>query len=868
MAFEGSGEPGQVRAADRGADHLLAQRARWVADGARLHVRSGQTLLPEWIAILTLLLLLWSGIGLTLYQLRAFALAAASQQTFNLANLFADSTKRIVTSIDDMLLDLREHYQHSESTLDLQHWQATNHRPQEFYGYITVSDAEGHVLGSSRPGSSSSIANRSYFMALQAMHADELYISPPLTGRDTGEQVLVFARKWLDQTGQFRGIVYFSIYPTLLSQAFRVEDFAGGIVSVIGNDGIIRAHYPLEKIGKNMAGTEFLAMDAPAKRSGFLYKSPIDGVKRIVSYSRVAGTPLLVTVAFDLKKVLSGVHAWSAITVVAGCIVSAAIALLGKLWLALRKRALLARIALAETVSSISQGLVMFDAKGALSLANARGAALLRDMSDEVLALRGNTNDTLEAVRSDGAVIELRRHAAQSGALVFTFTDITAHKQAEARITAAAMHDSLTGLPNRTKFHLALATAIRHHSASAQPFAVLRFNLDDFKQVNDSYGFEYADSVLKAVAERLACLVEPGGALARIGGDEFAVLLANAERGATEWFAQRTQNAFKNGIKAAEHSAILSFSVGIASFPSDGTDAPTLLKKAGIALSRAKAEGVGALRFFEAEMEQTLHLRRTLQSDLREAIANNDIFLLFQPQFHANSLSLVGFEALARWNHPTLGAVAPDLFIRIAEESGLIESLGDQVLHRACGYAASWPRALRIGVNLSPLQFRGTHLPNQVEAVLWETGLARHRLELEVTEGVLIREQKHAEAILSALSALGVRLALDDFGTGYSSLSYLRRFRFDTLKIDKSFVQTLVEDEGTRTILDSILAMAKRLDLDVIAEGVETEAQMKILQQEGCTELQGYLLGRPMAPEDAIALIKAQDFPRAAACSL
>jgi EAL domain-containing protein (putative c-di-GMP-specific phosphodiesterase class I) len=255
-------------------------------------------------------------------------------------------------------------------------------------------------------------------------------------------------------------------------------------------------------------------------------------------------------------------------------------------------------------------------------------------------------------------------------------------------------------------------------------------------------------------------------------------------------------------------------------------------------------------------MERSLQVRRTLQSDLREAIENESITLAFQPQFSSATLEVVGFEALARWKHPTLGPIAPDLFIRIAEEAGMIETLGDQMLLRACNFAVSWPQPLRIAVNLSPLQFRGDHLPNQVEAVLWQTGLSPARLELEVTEGVLIREEKQAHAILSALNALGVGLALDDFGTGYASLSYLRRFQFDTLKIDKSFVLTLVEDEGTRAIFDAILAMAHRLKLRIVAEGVETEAQMAILRNEGCTELQGYLLGRPMMPEAVPELIR------------
>jgi EAL domain-containing protein (putative c-di-GMP-specific phosphodiesterase class I) len=302
-------------------------------------------------------------------------------------------------------------------------------------------------------------------------------------------------------------------------------------------------------------------------------------------------------------------------------------------------------------------------------------------------------------------------------------------------------------------------------------------------------------------------------------------------------------------------STQLGISIGIARYPLDGNGPGELLKSAGIALSRAKAEGGGLLMLFEPEMERSLRTRRTLQTDLREAIADGSLDIAFQPQFNAQTLQVAGFEALARWQHPKLGEIKPALFIRIAEEAGLIDLLGEQMLRRACRIAATWPRKLRIGVNLSPLQFRDRDLPERVSAILAATHLDPSRLELEVTEGVLIREEKQAHATLSALSAQGIRLALDDFGTGYSSLSYLRRFHFDTLKIDKSFVQSLGEDQATRAILDAIMAMALRLNLEVIAEGVETEAQMVILQTERCTEIQGFLLGRPMSERQALDLI-------------
>jgi diguanylate cyclase (GGDEF)-like protein len=808
-------------------------------------------LLPEWSAIVALLLLLWSGISVTLWQQREFALTAAAQHATNIAKVFEETSRRIVTGIDETLLDLRGEYSTSGNILDLPHWQTMRHRSIDYDGFLAVTDTHGRILAASQTPIATWVTDRAYFRVHQNTPDDTLYISPPFVGRESAELMVVFSRKWFDKHGQFAGVVCFSVHPKLLSEAFQVEDFPGGFVSVIGEDGIIRAHYPFEKVGENISTYVNRAISPKQQEATVLTHQSKDGVERVVSFRRAGNTGLIVEVGYRRKQVLASFYRWRTITIVVGVLVSAAVLWLGKRWLAQRMGALRSQTALAETLRSISQGVAMFEPDGRLSLVNARASAWLGMLGDAA----GGAPEQQEVVQPDGAVIEVRRHATPSGGDVFTFTDITAYKQAEARITALAMRDPLTGLANRRQFHQHLAGAIAQHGESNRTFALLHVNIDHFKEVNDSYGHEYADRLLKAVADRLLESIDVFDILARLGSDEFAILQEAADPDSAEWFAHSLRDAFKNGIITDEQSAMLSISVGVACFPRDGEEASQLLKKAGIALSRAKAEGRGEVRLFEAEMEHHLLMRRTLQIDLREAIASGELSLAFQPQFNAQSLALVGFEALARWDHPTLGRIAPDLFIRIAEEAGMIEALGDQILHRACAHANAWPRPLRVGVNLSPLQFRGYHLPNQVEAVLWETKLDCARLELEVTEGLLIREQKHAESILSALSALGVRLALDDFGTGYSSLSYLRQFRFDTLKIDKSFVQTLVEDKGSRAILEAILAMAHGLGLDVIAEGVETEAQLQILRADGCTELQGYLLGRPIPSEDVPALI-------------
>jgi diguanylate cyclase (GGDEF)-like protein len=835
-------------------------------------------LLPECTAILTLLILLWSAIGLELYQQRSSALTDAAQHATNLAKIFEETTTRITTGIDYILLDLRDDFVLSDGDVDLSLWQAQHHRAHEFDGHIGITNAEGRLLASSQAGASINLAEREYFKMQLDQPADELYISRPLVGRDTGKSVVVFSRKRFDRNGQFNGIVFVALYSQLLSKAFRVDDFAGGSVGLVGEDGIIRAHYPPEKIGEDISATLAMAKVPEHDINRFLLRRGPDGAVRILSVRRVNGTKMVVEVGFVIREVLAKFYVWSAITVAAGLLATLVVAGLGKLWLTQRKGTLRSQTALTETLRTISQGIAMVDRDGRLSVVNDRAMALLnagdntldgRESAKPGLSLMSQITsgsdisatgapDVQELLSPQGGVIEIRRHPIETGGTVFTFTDITAHKEAEAKMTRLAMRDPQTGLANRQQLHRDVARVAEECVHSERKFSLLQLNVDDFKLVNNSYGYDYADNLLKTVGEELVALSGADDVVARLGSDEFAILHVGADQEATEWLAQRIQDRFKARSTETEHIAMLRFSIGIACFPSDGTEPATLLKKAGIALSRAKADGQGQIRFFTPEMERSLFVRRTLQSDLRDAIANDEIKIAFQPQFCANTLQVVGFEALARWTHPMLGAISPDLFIRIAEESGMIEALGDQMMHRACRIAATWSQPLRIGVNLSPLQFRSEHLPNQVEAVLWETGLAAHRLELEVTEGVLIGEQKSAQAILSVLTALGVRLALDDFGTGYSSLSYLRNFHFDTLKIDKSFVQSLAESDGSRAILEAILRMAQRLYLDVIAEGVETEAQMEILKNEGCQELQGYLLGRPMPPEAVPALIEAR----------
>ena len=428
--------------------------------------------------------------------------------------------------------------------------------------------------------------------------------------------------------------------------------------------------------------------------------------------------------------------------------------------------------------------------------------------------------------------------------LLHVIQDVTERRRAEAQIAHLAHYDTLTDLPNRAAFNACLESTAEHAAVAKKSFAVICIDLDRFKEVNDVFGHAVGDGLLCEAAKRLHAGCE-GAFLARLGGDEFTVICADGPQPSTaETLAERMLHALDGDIEIAGQALRAGMSIGVAVYPADGADTAVLLANADAALYRAKSEGRGAIRFFEPGMDKRLRERRALQHDLRSALSRSELVLFYQPQASIDG-ETTGFEALVRWNHPARGLVSPAEFIPLAEESGLIVTLGEWILREACREAASWPKPLRIAVNFSPVQFRHGDLPALVHSVLIETGLAANRLEIEITEGVLIGDFPRAVSILRRLKALGVRIAMDDFGTGYSSLSYLQAFPFDKIKIDQAFVADLDRNPQSAAIIRAVIGLARGLDLPVVAEGVETKEQMAFLEREECNEVQGYFIGRP-----------------------
>ncbi len=511
-------------------------------------------------------------------------------------------------------------------------------------------------------------------------------------------------------------------------------------------------------------------------------------------------------------------------------------------------------------LDNMNQGLCLFDTAGCLAVANRRFAAMFGPAEpgaglETVLeacglgplgsALLGGDTVELAYEMADGRALAVSQRPVEGGGWVATFDDVTERRQTETRLAHAARHDATTGLPNRL-----LLNEWLHRSD--RPIALIHLGLDRFKSVNEALGQEGGDAVLRLVAERLLTCTGPDDQVARIGGDAFVIVRpgdapgdgGEAGAGDVAGLARRVARALATAFRVGDQEIALTASLGIAVPGDGGAGGPeALLACAELAMDRAKAEAPGTARFFAPEMDAALQRRRHLELDLRRAVLEKQFELFYQPLLHARGIA--GFEALLRWHHPVRGMVSPGEFIPLAEETGLIVPIGAWALHQACHDAAGWPGALKVAVNLSPAQFVGGSVPNEAASALAASGLPAIRLELEITESALLREDETVSATLEALRAQGIRIAMDDFGTGFSSLSYLARFRFDKIKIDQSFVRGMVEQEDCLAIVRAVLGLGRALGIAVNAEGVETPAQRDLLRAEGCRELQGYLFSKP-----------------------
>ena len=541
------------------------------------------------------------------------------------------------------------------------------------------------------------------------------------------------------------------------------------------------------------------------------------------------------------------------------------------------KRALGRQKALLDAaLENMSQGLCMFDADGRILLFNEHylrmtgrsdlklKGRLLCDVLNELKASgrwEGDPDEfaahlivearegraTMNLVEQSGRSIRILNQPMQGGGgWIATFEDITEWQRAQAQITHMARHDALTNLPNRTLFREQLEQALRM-AKRGDKFAVLCLDLDHFKDINDSLGHPIGDALLMEVGRRLISCVREGDTVARLGGDEFAIvqLCGTDEANPAVSLASRIVEEISAPYVVGGHQLVIGASVGISLAPDDGRNPDELLKKADLALYRAKADGRGTYRFFEAGMDARAQARRLLELDMRAALPRGEFEMHYQPIRDLAAEKIVACEALVRWRHPLRGLIPPGNFIPLAEETGLIVQIGEWVLRTACRDAAAWPDDIGVAINLSPVQFKDPNLVAHVMNALAQSGLPACRLELEITESVLLQNSEATLATLHALRTSGVRISLDDFGTGYSSLSYLRSFPFDKIKIDRSFVEDVTSRDDSLAIVRAVTGLGRSLGIATTAEGVETPAQLELLRREGCTQAQGYLFSQP-----------------------
>ncbi|MGO7209726.1 putative bifunctional diguanylate cyclase/phosphodiesterase [Rhizobium ruizarguesonis] len=460
-----------------------------------------------------------------------------------------------------------------------------------------------------------------------------------------------------------------------------------------------------------------------------------------------------------------------------------------------------------------------------------------------------------EWLMDDGRVIQSVVTILSDGSNISIHADITEDRRAAERITYLAHHDPLTGLPNRIHFREQVDATLTARRPDQQ-IALVHLNLDRFKSINNTMGVSAGDKILQQVTERIRASAGSENTLARLGSDEFAILQAGKRQ---PWnvtaLAERIRRELSEPFLHGEKQVELSVSMGIAIAPDDGEETDILLKNAGVALSHAKADGRKRERFFASEMEAQMLLRHALEADLRAAVENEEFELHYQPLYDLSQRRICGFEALIRWNHPVRGRVPPMDFIPLAEEVGLIVDIGRWVLRRACNDAVQWPEGIKVAVNVSAIQFSSSDLTRDVGEALAAAALSPSRLELEITESVLMENLSEVLPILHALKERGIRISMDDFGTGYSSLSYLSSFPFDKIKIDKSFVNDIVHNKEAHAIMHAIILLGDALGMRVTVEGVETAAQLALLECEECDEIQGYHISPPRPARDVADLL-------------
>jgi diguanylate cyclase (GGDEF)-like protein len=849
-----------------------------------------------WWAAILLLGISTSAVGWTIWQLRSDAISAAVAESGNIATVLAGQLSRSIKAIDTVLIDVRRStkgpaietppgFQAAFGNHDV-HEMLIEYRtrlPQAFN--IAIADKDGRltVTTAAWPTPNVSVADRDYFKDARDRTDDQLITSVPIRNRIDGNQTIVFSRRLESADGTFLGVIFAGVSTQHFEDIYgSVQSVESLIFTLLKPDATILVRHPGgERFAGRKLSTEANRLEAWSKAGGgFRVLAQSDGNVRYVSVRAMPEYPLYVNISVTESAALAG---WRKRAATIGT--GSAVLLLCSLYFLVAAIRHVGRLTASEAslaekshqldsaLNNMSQGLCMFDGRGRLVVCNTKYAEMYglsteqtkpgtplcaildaraatgnvpedaKGFVDRSLNRRSPTGSPIVDELRDGRIISVTHQPMNDGGWVELHQDITAQKRDEARLAHMAQYDLLTGLGNRALFtdkaNEALAR-MRDHGAG---FSILMLDLDRFKTVNDSLGHSIGDSLLQLVAQRLCAIVPDTDSVARFGGDEFAIL--HPQDGATA-LARRILAAITEPYDLGNRTVTIGTSIGITSAPQDGSDADALIKNADLALYRAKSEGGNRHHLFEAAMEIEARERRELEDDLRNGIARGEFELHYQTVVDVGRQECCGVEALVRWRHPKRGLIAPNHFIGLAEESGLIVPLGEWILRQACVDAVKWPAHCQVSVNLSPAQFEQGTLLAVLKAALAEFGLPPKRLKLEITETVLLQDSETILAVLHEIQSLGVAIVLDDFGIGYSSMKYLQMFPIDEIKIDKSFIQAMADHTDCAAIVSAIAGLGRTLDVKTTAEGVETLEQLMFLRTAGCQLAQGYLFSRPV----------------------
>ncbi len=764
---------------------------------------------------------------------------------------------------------------------------------------VNLWNVDGQLLNASQewPVAKRSVAQRKYFNTLKSGMTEGPLVVELVTSQFVDGRALVFAQKITSPNGEFLGLITRSLSPRNFEHFFAsVALGQDAAISLLHSDGTLIARHPKADhlIGRNIvSGAQFERLSGSAASTVWT-SGPVDGAARYAAPATLQALPLRVVVSTTVDAALKEWREQTKLLVVVAGLSVLVISLtlfliirqLRSQYEASRQRLLLQKQRLDTAVNNMKHALLLFDAQNRLVLCNDRYIEMfgvsrevvkpgctLRELIQHRKAigtfhgdveqhcntivdnLRTGTTTRSTINESDGRIVELLLHPLHDGSWVSTLEDVTDRRRSEERIAHMAHYDPLTELPNRVLFRERLAQALQQIDRGTQ-VAVLYIDIDGFKTVNDSLGHSIGDELLKGIAARLNACVGGKDLVARLGGDEFAIIQTDVKtKSEVTDLVERIYQAIREPYDCMGHQLITDASVGIALASASHSDLEQLVKNADLAMYDAKASGRRTHRFFDPSLEARAKSRHLLELELRQAVAERAFEIHYQPIVDLRSDEIAGCEALLRWRHPERGFISPAEFIPIAEDIGVIDEIGEWVLNAACAEAANWPQAIHIAVNVSPTQFRSRTLALKVAAALARSGLSPERLELEVTEAVLIRDHEAASETLGQLRALGVSVALDDFGTGYSSLSYLHRFHFDKIKIDRSFISELSEDKS-RSILRAALGIAAAQNVVTTAEGVETEEQRLVLLDLGCTQMQGWLFSAARPADEVRALLR------------